>query len=57
MISVVVSEKNPDGNEAPVDVKDDDEAIKEIEDQPELKIDKKKDKVKIQRNRVRRPVT
>lgn len=46
MISVVVSEKNPDGNEAPVGVKDDDEAIKEIEDQPELKIDKKKDKAK-----------
>lgn len=46
MISVVVSEKSPDGNEAPVEVRDDDEAIKEIEQQPELKIDKPKPKVK-----------
>ncbi len=46
MISVVVSEKNPDGSEAPVELKDDDEAIKEIEQQPELKIDKPKAKVK-----------
>ncbi len=40
MISVVVSEKNPDGSEAPVELKDDEEAIEEIEEQPELKIDK-----------------
>jgi len=42
MISVVVSEKNPDGNELPVEIKDDEEAIQEIEDQPEFKIEKKK---------------
>lgn len=42
MISVVVSEPNPEGNEAPVDVKDDEEAIEEIESLPELKTDKKK---------------
>lgn len=42
MISVVVSQKNPDGSEAPVKLKDDEEAIGEIEEQPELKIDKPK---------------
>lgn len=46
MISVVVSEKNPDGSELPVEIKDDDAAIKEIEEQPELKIEKPKPKVK-----------
>lgn len=46
MISVVVSEKNPEGNELPVDIKDDEEAIEEIQDQPELKIEKKKSKTK-----------
>lgn len=44
MISVVVSEKNPDGSEVPVDVKDDEEAIEEIEALPELKTDKTKKK-------------
>jgi hypothetical protein len=44
MISVIVSEKNPDGNTLPVDIKNDDEVIKEIQEQPELKIDKKKTK-------------
>lgn len=46
MISVVVSEKNPDGSEAPVGVKDDEKAIEEIESQPELKIDKPKAKTR-----------
>ena len=46
MISVVVSQPNPDGSEAPADVKDDDEAIEEIEDLPELKTDKAKKKSK-----------
>ncbi len=46
MISVIVSEPNPDGSEAPVDVKDDDEAIEEIESLPELKTDKAKKKAK-----------
>jgi len=41
IISVVVSEKNPEGDEeAPAEVKDDDEAIEEIQDLPELKTDK-----------------
>lgn len=43
-ISVIVSEKSPDGYEDPVKIKDDDEAIEEIEDQPELKIEKPKKK-------------
>lgn len=42
MISVVVSEKNPDGSELPVKIKDDAAVIGEIEQQPELKIDKQK---------------
>ena len=46
IISVVVSKPNPDGAEAPADVKDDDEAIEEIEDLPELKTDKAKKKTK-----------
>ncbi|MEZ5307587.1 MAG: PASTA domain-containing protein [Pyrinomonadaceae bacterium] len=46
MISVVVSEKNPDGSEAPASVVDDDKAIEEIEEQPELKIEKKTTKPK-----------
>lgn len=46
MISVVVSEPNPDGSEEPVDVKDDEEAIEEIESLPELKTDKAKKKAK-----------
>lgn len=46
MISVVVSEKNPDGSELPVKIKDDDAVIGEIEQQPELKIDKQKPKSK-----------
>ena len=45
-ISVVVSEKGPDGFEEPVEIKDDEEAIEEIEDQPELKIEKPKKKAK-----------
>ena len=45
-ISVIVAEKNPDGFEEPVEIQDDDEAIKEIEEQPELKIDKPKKKAK-----------
>ena len=44
MISVVVSESNPDGNELPVDIKDDEEVIEEIGQQPELKIDQPKKK-------------
>ncbi|MDH3494118.1 MAG: PASTA domain-containing protein [Acidobacteriota bacterium] len=46
MISVVVSEKNPDGSELPVKIKDDEAVIGEIEQQPELKIDKQKPKAK-----------
>lgn len=46
MISVVVSEKNPDGRELPVELKDDEEVIGEIEQQPELRIDKPKAKTK-----------
>ena len=42
MISVVVSQENPDGNEAPANVKNDEEAIEEIEELPELKTDKPK---------------
>ncbi len=44
MISVVVSQENPDGTEAPADVKDDEEVIEEIEDLPELKTEKPKKK-------------
>lgn len=44
MISVIVSEPNPDGYEEPVKVKDDEEAIDEIESLPELKTDKSKKK-------------
>lgn len=44
MISVVVSEPNPDGYEEPAELKDDDEAIEEIESLPELKTDKAKKK-------------
>ena len=46
MISVVVSQENPDGTEAPADVKEDEDAIEEIEDLPELKTDKPKKKKK-----------
>lgn len=44
MISVVVSEVNPDGSEEPTTIKDDDEAIDEIEALPELKTEKTKKK-------------
>ncbi|MCO6509604.1 MAG: PASTA domain-containing protein [Aridibacter famidurans] len=40
IISVVVSEPNPPGTEAPTEVKDDDEAIEEIQDLPELETEK-----------------
>ncbi len=46
MISVVVSQPNPDGTEAPAAVKDDDEVIEEIEELPELKTEKAKKKSK-----------
>ncbi len=46
MISVVVSQANPDGNEAPAEVKDDEEVIEEIKDLPELKTDKAKKKAR-----------
>ncbi|MEZ5346031.1 MAG: PASTA domain-containing protein [Pyrinomonadaceae bacterium] len=46
IISVVVSKPNPDGAETPVEVKDDEEAIEEIEDLPELKTDKAKKKAR-----------
>jgi hypothetical protein len=46
MISVIVSEPNPDGSSTPVDVKNDEEAIEEIESLPELKTDKTKKKAK-----------
>jgi hypothetical protein len=42
IISVVVSEPNPPGTEPPAEVKDDQEAIEEIQDLPELKTDKSK---------------
>jgi hypothetical protein len=44
MISVVVSEPNPEGYDEPVEVKDDEEAIEEIESLPELKTEKAKKK-------------
>ncbi len=44
MISVVVSELNPDGSEEPDDVKGDDEGIEDIEALPELKTNKTKKK-------------
>ncbi|QQS41813.1 MAG: PASTA domain-containing protein [Acidobacteriota bacterium] len=40
IISVVVSEPNPPGTEPPTDVKDDEEAIEEIQDLPELETEK-----------------
>lgn len=46
IISVVVSEPNPEGNEPPVEVKDDEEAIEEIQDLPELKTEKSRKKKK-----------
>ncbi len=46
IISVVVSKPNTDGAETPVDVKNDEESIEEIEDLPELKTDKAKKKAK-----------
>ncbi|NNE65258.1 MAG: PASTA domain-containing protein [Pyrinomonadaceae bacterium] len=46
MISVVVSEPNPDGRELTTEVKDDEQVIGEIEQQPELKIDKQKPRTK-----------
>ena len=42
IISVVVSEPNPPGTEPPTEVKDDEEAIEEIQDLPELKTEKAK---------------
>lgn len=42
IISVVVSEPNPPGTEPPTEVKDDQEAIEEIQDLPELKTEKAK---------------
>ena len=44
MISVIVSEENPDGNEEPVDIKDDEEGTDDIEALPELKTTKSKKK-------------
>lgn len=44
MVSVIVSQPNPDSTEAPAEVIDDDEAIEEIEELPELKTDKAKKK-------------
>lgn len=46
IISVVVSEPNPPGTEAPTELKDDQEAIEEIQDLPELKTDKAKKQAK-----------
>ncbi len=46
IISVVVSEPNPPGTEPPTEVKDDQEAIEEIQDLPELKTDKAKRQTK-----------
>jgi len=40
IISVVVSEPNPLGKEAPTELKDDEEAIEEIQELPELKTEK-----------------
>lgn len=40
IISVVVSEPNPAGKEAPTELKDDEEAIEEIQELPELKTEK-----------------
>lgn len=40
IISVVVSEPNPPGTEPPTEVKDDEEAIEEIQDLPELETEK-----------------
>lgn len=42
IISVVVSEPNPPGTEPPTEVKDDEEAIEEIQELPELKTEKAK---------------
>lgn len=46
LISVVVSEPNPDGDEPVPEIKDDEEAIEEIEDLPELETVKPKKKPK-----------
>lgn len=50
MISVIVSQPNPDGNEAPVDVEDKEKEAKkkeeEIKELPELETEKAKDKPK-----------
>ncbi|MFV0389234.1 MAG: PASTA domain-containing protein [Pyrinomonadaceae bacterium] len=46
MVSVIVAQANQDGSEAPANVKDDDEAIQEIEQLPELKTDSSKKKSK-----------
>ena len=46
MVSVIVSQPNPDSTEAPASVLDDDEAIEEIEELPELKTDKAKKRSK-----------
>ncbi|MGI8541970.1 MAG: PASTA domain-containing protein [Aridibacter sp.] len=50
MISVIVSQANPDGNEAPVDVEDKEKEAKkkeeEIKELPELETEKAKDKPK-----------
>jgi len=42
MVSVIVSQPNPDSTEAPAEVLDDEDAIDEIEELPELKTDKAK---------------
>jgi hypothetical protein len=51
IISVVVSEPNPPGTEAPTELKDDEEAIEEIQDLPELKTEKSKRKSKTEDNK------
>jgi len=50
MISVVVSKENPDTTEAPADIKEEEDDIKEIEDLPELKTEKPKKKKKKKSN-------
>lgn len=42
MVSVIVSQANPDSTEAPAELLDDEKAIEEIEELPELKTDKAK---------------